>query len=228
LTFAPYFHIGILVADLEVAVDRFSSAMGLSFRPVRTTSVDHIEDPEDHPGAHRGTYAYEGPPYIELLEATGDSRLWSADQGEGMHHIGLWAPEDLDTFQDTLGARGFPGDVRLRGSDGDLMAWFQRACFATRNPARGHLAHLPATGRGMAQGRDGATAIAESASPLEEARPRRPRSVMVSGAASRTSSESPGKVAIATRSGPLVIEGPFYRQRHPQRRAVLDPEGGRQ
>jgi catechol 2,3-dioxygenase-like lactoylglutathione lyase family enzyme len=126
LTLTPYFHIGILVVDLEAAVDRFSSAMGLSFRPVRTTSIDHIEDPEDHPGAHRGTYSYEGPPYIELLEATTDSRLWSPDQGEGIHHIGLWAPEDLDSFQDTLEARGFPGDVRLRGPEGDLMAWFNK------------------------------------------------------------------------------------------------------
>ena len=38
---APYVHIGILVNDLEAAIDRYSR-LGISFMEPRTVQVDHL------------------------------------------------------------------------------------------------------------------------------------------------------------------------------------------
>jgi hypothetical protein len=38
------------------------------------------------------TYSMDGPPYVEILEATGEG-LWSTERGLGMHHIGGFATD---------------------------------------------------------------------------------------------------------------------------------------
>lgn len=92
MTATPFFHVGFLVHDLDAAMDRFGEAFGVHWTP-RTTTASQFWEPD------RGVveveldivYSVEGPPHIELLEATGDG-LYSARHGEGFHHIGAWDP----------------------------------------------------------------------------------------------------------------------------------------
>lgn len=93
---APYFHVGILVGDLEAAMERFSRVLGLRFGPVsdtqtavesETTSVEHI----------RATYSLDGPPFLELIAGSGDG-LFSLRNGEGLHHLGIWWPSGFDDY----------------------------------------------------------------------------------------------------------------------------------
>jgi hypothetical protein len=75
----PYYHIGLVVADLEAAMSELSAAVGLTW-----------EDP------HRSTYgewdidvvmSMEGPPYIELVQG-GPDGPWSGADGRRLDHFG--------------------------------------------------------------------------------------------------------------------------------------------
>jgi catechol 2,3-dioxygenase-like lactoylglutathione lyase family enzyme len=85
-----YFHIGVLVEDLDEAIARFSKVLGLTFNEPITATFERIEDPRPRESFLRCTYSREGPPHIELLEANGDEGLWSIKNGEGFHHLGFW------------------------------------------------------------------------------------------------------------------------------------------
>jgi hypothetical protein len=88
------FHIGFLVADLDRAMDRFASILGVTFRPPATMdlTVSTMHRPAPHGYQSRITYSVEGPPYFELVEADG-SDYKGLHQGERIHHIGLWVPD---------------------------------------------------------------------------------------------------------------------------------------
>jgi catechol 2,3-dioxygenase-like lactoylglutathione lyase family enzyme len=80
----PFFHVGILVRDVEAARADFSAKLGLEFEPVHSQQLATGE-------TARFCYSLQGPPYLELVEMTG-SGSWSPDQPEGFHHIGVSDP----------------------------------------------------------------------------------------------------------------------------------------
>ena len=80
----PFFHIGILVSDIEAARADFTAKLGVEFEPVHGQQVATGE-------TTRFCYSLQGPPYLELVEMTGTGS-WSADQPEGFHHIGISDP----------------------------------------------------------------------------------------------------------------------------------------
>ena len=77
----PFFHVGILVRDVEAARADFSAKLGLEFEPVHSQQIATGE-------TTRFCYSLQGPPYIELVEMTGTGS-WSPEQPEGFHHIGV-------------------------------------------------------------------------------------------------------------------------------------------
>jgi len=93
MTATNMFHVGILVPDLEAAVPRFAEVLGMTFLPSAVAHVDYLEEHGDtHPIDLRITWSMQGPPYVELLEMTGDG-LYGSHHGEGLHHIGFWEPD---------------------------------------------------------------------------------------------------------------------------------------
>jgi catechol 2,3-dioxygenase-like lactoylglutathione lyase family enzyme len=88
---APFFHVGILVADLDAAVDRFSEALGLTFAPVMDGPVELRGDGGELRLTMRATYSVEGPPHIELIQGQTDG-IFSLAGGERLHHLGRWSP----------------------------------------------------------------------------------------------------------------------------------------
>jgi len=80
----PFFHIGILVRDIEAARADFTAKLGVEFEPVHAQQIATGE-------TTRFCYSLQGPPYLELVEMTGTGR-WSAEQPEGFHHIGISDP----------------------------------------------------------------------------------------------------------------------------------------
>jgi catechol 2,3-dioxygenase-like lactoylglutathione lyase family enzyme len=81
----PFFHIGILVRDVEAARADFTARLGVDFEPVHSQQIATGE-------TTRFCYSFQGPPYIELCEMTGTGS-WSPDQPEGFHHIGVADPD---------------------------------------------------------------------------------------------------------------------------------------
>jgi len=81
---APFFHVGILVRDVEAARADFTARLGVEFEPVHSQQIATGE-------TTRFCYSLQGPPYLELVEMTGTGS-WSPDQPEGFHHLGASDP----------------------------------------------------------------------------------------------------------------------------------------
>jgi catechol 2,3-dioxygenase-like lactoylglutathione lyase family enzyme len=111
----PYFHIGILVKDLDAAMERFHKVLQVSFRPPRVVQVTQ----EQGLAELRFTYSYEGPPYYELLEAQGTG-VFGLHQGEGPHHIGMWVENGPERLKD-LQKRGLRPEIVQYSGDGLLI-----------------------------------------------------------------------------------------------------------
>jgi catechol 2,3-dioxygenase-like lactoylglutathione lyase family enzyme len=102
MTARNFFHVGILVNDMEKAIERFSDILKLSFMPPAVAHVDHFE--EDGRTTEldlRITWAREGPPFVELLESQGEG-LYGA-QNEGLHHIGIYDPDCEGLMEELVG-----------------------------------------------------------------------------------------------------------------------------
>jgi catechol 2,3-dioxygenase-like lactoylglutathione lyase family enzyme len=119
-----HFHVGILVADLDVAMERFASVFGLTFNDPMTATFGRLEDPDPHEAFVRCTYSRQGPPYFELLEANGEG-LFSLAHGEGVHHVGFWEPA-LEGRCQALRALGVNPEGRVVNPDGSTFAYFNR------------------------------------------------------------------------------------------------------
>lgn len=83
--YEPFFHVGVLVHDIDAAAKDFSRVLGLEFEPVRTAPVATGE-------TMRYCYALNGAPYLELVQSTGTG-IWAPEQGEGLHHIAFSVPD---------------------------------------------------------------------------------------------------------------------------------------
>lgn len=91
-------HVGIVVADLAGARERWATALGV------VTAA-----PEEVPGGGvRVSFLETGPAHVELIEPTGpDSPVskFLATRGGGMHHVAFSVP-DVDDALRQVEARG--------------------------------------------------------------------------------------------------------------------------
>jgi catechol 2,3-dioxygenase-like lactoylglutathione lyase family enzyme len=118
-----FFHVGILVEDLDAAAARFAKVLGLTFNDPITATFARLEDPEPRESFVRCTYSREGPPHIELVEANGDDGLWSLKHGEGFHHLGFWE-SDTPGRCGLLTAASVDVGARVVQEDGRIMTVF--------------------------------------------------------------------------------------------------------
>lgn len=121
------FHVCFQVLDLDEAIPRYEKLLGVPFRPPENVHVGGVEEPfYGKPDVHtfdaRLSYSLDGPPYYELVEAFGDT-LFRAEQGEGLHHIGVWV-ENNDEFRERMNAEGYETEVRMSVASGDNWCWF--------------------------------------------------------------------------------------------------------
>ena len=118
---APYFHVGVLVADLDAAIERFSALLGLRFGPVSDTQtpVQGATEVTEHVLA---TYSLDGPPYIELIQGGGDG-LFSLRNGEGLHHLGVWWPGTFDDYNGRPVGHGLSSEHRICSASSEPNIW---------------------------------------------------------------------------------------------------------
>ncbi|HVX22059.1 MAG TPA: VOC family protein [Acidimicrobiales bacterium] len=115
-TDSPFFHVCVVVADLEKATDRMSETLGLHWGDVVESDV-HFETPSGPtPTQVRFRYSLEGPPFLEVLERQ-DGTPWSE---VGLHHLGLWGNGSRDTSA-WLASGGCPRETVLMTPDGDWV-----------------------------------------------------------------------------------------------------------
>ena len=124
MTASPFYHFGVLVEDLDAAVERFAELFGLTFIGPRTFRINRLADPDEHPLEVRAAYSHQGPPHLELIEAAGDG-LYSPS-GLGFHHVGLWDPA-IDTNRETyLREKALRSDARVISPTDGTLAWFSQ------------------------------------------------------------------------------------------------------
>ena len=111
MTGRVFFQVGVIVTDLEAAMDELSLALGLSWtEPARRQlGADEL----------RVVFSKEGPPYIELIES-GPGGGWDSSAGPHLDHLGFWSP-DVDGDRERLAALGLPLLVDGRSLSGLWM-----------------------------------------------------------------------------------------------------------
>lgn len=118
-------HIGILVPNLEAAIERWSAATGYTFSPIaryRTSRYSDSSDPEPHEHNARISFSKEGPPRIELMEVAGEGTHGHAQVG--IHHFGFPGTSDPEAKLAELAALGVPDDGQSLTEDGRILLWF--------------------------------------------------------------------------------------------------------
>jgi len=133
VTATNLFHVGVLVPDIEKAMDRFSEALGLTFMD---PAVAHVDAFEQASGTNvldlRITWSKEGPPYLELLESQDNEGLYGHHQ-EGLHHVGLWEPDPVKLMERLVGM-GLTKEAIQWAPEGGIIAAYTapRELYGTR------------------------------------------------------------------------------------------------
>jgi catechol 2,3-dioxygenase-like lactoylglutathione lyase family enzyme len=121
MTVRNFFHVGILVHDIREAMERFSDVLGLEFKE---PAIAHVDDFDDTTGRRvldlSITWATTGPPFVELLEAQGDTGLYGRDQ-LGLHHVGLYDPDPEGLIEELVG-KGLRREATQWTPDGRIIA----------------------------------------------------------------------------------------------------------
>jgi len=84
----PYVHVGVIVPELEAAIRSFER-LGLTFMEPRIVHVDRmVEGDEEGEVDLRIVFSHQGPPHLELIEATGHG-VYGPQHVGGLHHIAV-------------------------------------------------------------------------------------------------------------------------------------------
>jgi len=115
----PITHIGILVADLELTREHWSTALGMPFSPIsryRPTNWSDLGNPTPHLHDARLTFCLGIDPSIEILEFVGNG-THSPSRGEGGHHLAFPPVDDLIARRRELAALGIGVDGEIQNGD---------------------------------------------------------------------------------------------------------------
>jgi catechol 2,3-dioxygenase-like lactoylglutathione lyase family enzyme len=114
--YVPFFHVGVLVRDIDQATADFGQILGLRFEPVRSAPLISGE-------TMRFCYSLPGPPYLELVQMAATSLgIWGPEQAEGLHHIAFADPD----LPGTCAALGGQVDPVVGGEGGSARVIFTR------------------------------------------------------------------------------------------------------
>jgi catechol 2,3-dioxygenase-like lactoylglutathione lyase family enzyme len=118
-------HIGILVPDLEAAIEKWSKVLGYEFSPIgRYRSNTYVDNSNREPHFHdtRIAFSRQAGPSIELMSITGEGTHGPAEAG--VHHIAF---KGIDSVPDRLAecaALGVREDGRSIMPDGSVHLAF--------------------------------------------------------------------------------------------------------
>ena len=116
----PFFHIGILVDDLDEAMERFGEIFKVTWADRAVAEARFWEEDKGYRAlALDVVYSQQGPPYLELLQAQGDG-LYGGHHGEGLHHIGVWAA-DCEGRSEELQAQGMSPVATQFSPEGNII-----------------------------------------------------------------------------------------------------------
>jgi catechol 2,3-dioxygenase-like lactoylglutathione lyase family enzyme len=116
------FHVGILVPNLEGAIEHYGRVLGIEFNHIVETPVSLLIDGEKQTVDARLTFSRQGPPYVELIQMH-DESFYSGRGVEGLHHIGVWS-SDYAATKDRLLSEGLKAEAEVLDGKGNSYVWF--------------------------------------------------------------------------------------------------------
>jgi quinol monooxygenase YgiN/catechol 2,3-dioxygenase-like lactoylglutathione lyase family enzyme len=111
---ASFFHIGVVVPDLERACARYREVLGLEFTDPAVFDVPCLEDPDPHPFKLTAVFSRTAPPYYELIQADGNG-IVSADKAGQILYFGCWE-SDMAGRLKALAKAGVGVDATFRNA----------------------------------------------------------------------------------------------------------------
>jgi catechol 2,3-dioxygenase-like lactoylglutathione lyase family enzyme len=119
-------HVGVLVRDLDEAVERWSRLTGWTFKEISRYEPDSYvcnAAPSPHPHSQRIAMSIDGPPHVELLEVNPDEPTHGETE-LGLHHIAFLHVDDVDEKMRELGELGIGADGVARDAEGAALLFF--------------------------------------------------------------------------------------------------------
>lgn len=111
-----YFHVGIVVEDLESARQRMTDLFGIVWGPIMRSPAVDVRDGDGTDRQLPSNICYSADqPSIELIEEV-PGTVWTRNPHSNLHHIGFWTP-NFD--HDTAAVSGGACPVQLSGRTGD-------------------------------------------------------------------------------------------------------------
>jgi hypothetical protein len=92
MSISEMYHVGIVVADFDAGLARFSDLLGIVWGPVVSTEVE-VRDHEgiDRVWPLRMCYSTQAP-YLELIEER-EGTPWVCNEHSNLHHIGFFTDD---------------------------------------------------------------------------------------------------------------------------------------
>jgi quinol monooxygenase YgiN/catechol 2,3-dioxygenase-like lactoylglutathione lyase family enzyme len=109
---ASFFHVGMVVPDLEKAIARYSDVLGIPFTEPGVFDIPRLEDPHAHPFKLTAAFSRTEPPYYELIQADGDG-ITSARHCGKILYYGCWEA-DMAGRLESLRENGVGVDALFR------------------------------------------------------------------------------------------------------------------
>jgi catechol 2,3-dioxygenase-like lactoylglutathione lyase family enzyme len=110
-----FFHIGVVVDDLPKAIAKYSRVLGLTFTEPAHVHVPCLEDPNPHEHVVYVAFSKDGPPYYELIEASGDG-IFSQRFVDQILYLGMWET-DMAARIEALKAEGIGLEARFKTAE---------------------------------------------------------------------------------------------------------------
>jgi hypothetical protein len=109
--------VGVLVADIAAARERFAAVTGMTFTPATAMRFENFEDARG-PRTIEITvcYSLEGPPYLELVQWDPEGGIFGSQLGEGLHHLGFHDPDVPARLAGLQGEHGVSAASRRHGN----------------------------------------------------------------------------------------------------------------
>jgi len=115
------YHIGVVVQDLDRAMDELGTSLGYEWTSVRAMNTELLVPAGSKPVSLRLAFTRQGPPWLEFIEGPADS-VWSAAGGNALHHVAFWV-DDLEGERRHLESQGMAFEVGGMSADGQLSGF---------------------------------------------------------------------------------------------------------
>jgi catechol 2,3-dioxygenase-like lactoylglutathione lyase family enzyme len=116
LDHSQLFHIGIRVADLDLAMEQIGAAACVTWASVQDAPMNVWLPDQGHVALPlKLTYSIDGPVHLEIMQGPKGS-IWDGNDAPGAHHFGYWS-DDVHADTEALLALGWTLELAAASPD---------------------------------------------------------------------------------------------------------------